>query len=178
MIISGPNSSALLLFKQTNPANFSRNALQTNDIAGAANQSTGSDQIAKILANAPGATTQDEVRLIQKVGQVLGVDENKYSSATDYGNALRRTVDKLKVDAIAHHQSWSQVQKGLEHKMGLDKLGISLDTVINAILGDSGSQDALRGAMEKQAEKNRAASASLDASAGDFGAYSPASALK
>ena len=176
MNISGVNSSALLLLRQTSSANYGPNGLQENTIAGATNGSTPTNQIANILANAPGASLQDEVRLYQKVGQVLGVDINKYASATDYGNALKQAVSNLKAEAVAHGQSWSLVVKGLEHQMGLDKLGISLDTVINAILGDSGSKDAVKKALENQAV--RAASASSEVSANDVGTYSPASALQ
>jgi len=172
VIISGANSSALLVLRQTSSVNFAQNALQTNKVAGSTNGAAPADQITKILANAPGASVQDEVKLFQKVGQVLGVDETTYASATDYANALKQAVGNLK---LAAGQSWSLVEKGLEHQMGLDKLGVSLDTVINAIAGDGGSQDAVRKALEKQ---ESTASASSGVSTNDVGTYSPASALQ
>ena len=175
MIISGANSSALLVLRQTSSVNFARNALQTNKVAGSTNGGAPADQITKILANAPGASVQDEVKLFQKVGQVLGVDETKYASATDYANALKQAVGNLKLAATSSGQNWSLVEKGLEHQMGLDKLGVSLDTVINAIAGDGGSQDAVRKALEKQ---ESTASASSGVSTNDVGTYSPASALQ
>lgn len=173
MVISGANSSALLLLRQTSSANLDRKAPQAG--AASTNEATPADKIANILANAPGVSLPDQVRLLQKVGEVLGVDMNKYASPTAYASALKQAISNLKAAAMASGQSWTLVVKGLEHQMGLDKLGISLDTVINALDGDGGSQDALNKALEKHARN--AAFASSEASSED-GAYSPASALQ
>jgi hypothetical protein len=169
MLVSGADSSALLLLRRTGALNFAPNALPPTTGPGSTTASTAVDKIADILANAPGASLQDEVKLIKRVGQVLGVDMDKYASATDYANALRQAVAALKAAAMAHNQSWKQVEKDLEHEMGLDKLGISLDTVINAIAGDSGSQDALKQALEKQALNSDYASSEASTNDGTYG---------
>ena len=63
--------------------------------------------------------------------------------------------------------------------MGLDKLGISLDTVISAIGGDSDSQKALAKALQKQDGSSGGYASSPSAAPTDeIGLYSPASALQ
>ena len=66
--------------------------------------------------------------LFKRTGEALGVREEDFETQADYGAALRSAVAKLKNSPDAQ-----LVMRGIEQKLGLDDLGISLDTVIDAI---------------------------------------------
>jgi hypothetical protein len=170
MNISSVNSSALLILKQSSFAAYAQNKTQSGDISAIASGSVAQTGAANPLAASPDATMQEEVKLYQETGQALGVNMDDYPSPSLYANALRSVVDTLKEQ---NPQGWPQIEKGIEHELGLDKLGISLDTVISAIGGDSDSQKALEKALQKQTgDSGGNASSPSAASNNDIGLYS------
>lgn len=87
-----------------------------------------------------------KVDLYQRVGEALGVRESDHESFQAYGLALQQAVGQLKLAPNAQ-----LVIAGLEKEIGLDKLGVSLDTVINAIIDPMGDDnDKLDAALQKQ----------------------------
>jgi hypothetical protein len=90
--------------------------------------------------------TQLKVDLYRRVGEALGIDQSDYDSPRDYGMALQRAIGQLKLSPNAQ-----LVIAGIEKEVGLDKLGVSLDTVVSAITDPSGTDDdKLDAALEKR----------------------------
>jgi hypothetical protein len=87
-----------------------------------------------------------KIDLYKRVGEALGVRESDYDSLHAYGLALQQAVGQLKLAPNAQ-----LVIAGIEKEIGLDKLGVSLDTVINAIIDPMGDDnDKLDAALQKQ----------------------------
>ncbi|MDX8492226.1 hypothetical protein RFN29_11600 [Mesorhizobium sp. VK22B] len=88
--------------------------------------------------------TQMKARLFERVGKEFGIDQDDYDSLSSYGSAIKTALDDLK-------QKSSSIAE-IEKKLGLDELGISLDTLVNAIVDPNGSDgDRLDAALEKKA---------------------------
>lgn len=87
-----------------------------------------------------------KVDIYKRVGEALGVRESDYESFHAYGTALQQAVGQLKLAPNAQ-----MVIAGIEKDIGLDKLGLSLDTVVNAIVDPTGDDnDKLDAALQKQ----------------------------
>lgn len=87
--------------------------------------------------------TATKVRLMERAGKEFGIDQADYESVFSYGSAVKNAVEALK------QQSPSAIA-GIERQLGLDQLGISLDTLVNAIIDPQGSDgDRLDAALEK-----------------------------
>jgi hypothetical protein len=87
--------------------------------------------------------TAMKVRLIERVGKEFGIDQDDYESLHSYGSAIKKAVDalKLKSPSVLHE---------IEKKLGLDELGVSLDTLVNAIMDPTGNDgDKLDAALGK-----------------------------
>ncbi|RUT99647.1 hypothetical protein EOD23_24765 [Mesorhizobium sp. USDA-HM6] len=89
--------------------------------------------------------TQMKARLFERVGKEFGIDQDDYDSLFSYGSAIKTALDDLK------QKSPSRIAE-IEKKLGLDELGISLDTLVNAIVDPNGGDgDKLDAALEKKA---------------------------
>lgn len=89
--------------------------------------------------------TATKVRLMQRAGKEFAVDQTDYDSVSSYGSAIKNAVEALK------RQSPSAVSK-IERQLGLDQLGVSLDTLVNAIVRpQSGDNDRLDAALRQHA---------------------------
>ncbi|KUM28376.1 hypothetical protein AU467_34855 [Mesorhizobium loti] len=86
--------------------------------------------------------TATKVRLMERAGKEFGIDQADFESVTSYGSAVKNAVEALK------RQSPSAIAE-IEKQLGLDQLGVSLDTLVNAIVDPQGS-DRLDAALEKQ----------------------------
>jgi hypothetical protein len=110
-----------------------------------------------------------KIDLFKRVGEALGVNESDYDSPEAYGAALKKVVAQIKLDPNAQ-----QLISGIEKDLGLDKLGVSLDTVINAIIdpkGDDGKK--LDAALEKKVDDGHASKSKGSAViSDDIGLYS------
>ncbi|MDX8442249.1 hypothetical protein [Mesorhizobium australafricanum] len=89
--------------------------------------------------------TATKVRLMQRAGKEFGVDQTDFDSVSSYGSAIKNAVEALK------RQSPSAVPK-IERQLGLDQLGVSLDTLVNAIVRpQGGDNDRLDTALRQHA---------------------------
>lgn len=89
--------------------------------------------------------TATKVRLMQRAGKEFAVDQTDYESVSSYGSAIKNAVEALK------RQSPSAVAK-IERQLGLDQLGVSLDTLVNAIVRpQGGDNDRLDAALKLHA---------------------------
>lgn len=96
-------------------------------------------------ASTPDAT-QRKLDLFKRTGEKLGVHEEDFDSFADYATALKDAVTQLKTDPNA-----AKIIRQVEKDLGLDKLGVSLDTVIDALTDPaSGGNQTLTDALRKQ----------------------------
>ena len=96
--------------------------------------------------------TQMKARLFERVGKAFGIKQDDYDSLSSYGSAIKSALDELK------QKSPSSIA-AIEKKLGLDQLGVSLDTVVNAMVDPQGHDgDKLDAALNKKIdEQGRAA---------------------
>ncbi len=110
-----------------------------------------------------------KVNLYERVGKVFGIAMDDYDSLSSYGAAIRQEVSNLV------RQHGAAVLTGIEKQLGLDKLGVSLMTVIGAMT-DPGSDDerrltdALRASLGDTDDKHEGRSRAED---DGIGLYSP-----
>lgn len=91
--------------------------------------------------------TATKVRLMERAGKEFGLDQGDYESVISYGSAVKNAVEALK------RQSPSAIAE-IERQLGLDQLGVSLDTLVNAIADPQGGDgDRLDAALEREAGK-------------------------
>ena len=87
--------------------------------------------------------TAVKVRLMERAGKEFGVDLTDYESVSSYGSAVKNAVEALK------RQSPSAIAE-IERQLGLDQLGVPLDTLIGAIVDPRGSDNERLDAALKQ----------------------------
>ncbi|RWB77164.1 MAG: hypothetical protein EOQ50_09630 [Mesorhizobium sp.] len=82
---------------------------------------------------------------MQRAGKEFGVDQTDYESVSSYGSAIKNAVEAFK------RQSPSAIAK-IERQLGLDQLGVSLDTLVNAVVRpQDGDNDRLDAALKQHA---------------------------
>ncbi|MDG4882969.1 hypothetical protein [Mesorhizobium sp. WSM4884] len=103
--------------------------------------------------------TATKVRLMERAGKEFGIDQDDYESVASYGSAVKHAVEALK------RQSPAAIAE-IERQLGLDQLGVSLETLLNAIVDpQGGSAGRLDAALEKylgEAAEGNAASLQPD----------------
>jgi hypothetical protein len=108
--------------------------------------------------------TAIKVRLMERAGKEFAVDQTGYESVSSYGLAIKNAVEALK------RQSPSAIA-GIEKQLGLDQLGVSLDTLVEATVDPrSGNGERLDAALRQYAggpDEGAAASTQL----GELGLY-------
>ncbi len=72
--------------------------------------------------------TQYKLMLYKRVGDELGVKEEDYATPQQYASALKDVVRQINAQ-----KDGRAVILRIEHDLGLDQLGVSLDTVISSI---------------------------------------------
>ncbi|MGO9483622.1 MAG: hypothetical protein ACLPX9_03415 [Rhodomicrobium sp.] len=184
--ISGVNSTASLILQQFNavaaPPEGEDNSVNLAAITNGLSAKSGvtgpeAQAQSKITDTLSAASlTQLKMQLFKRVGMELGVKEEDYATPQLWAAALRQAVS-----AIRAQKNGDLIIKGIEHDLGLDKLGVSLDTVIDAI-GNPGSSagkaldDALKKAIAKGdiaidgGEANQQGAVQIS----EIGMYSPA----
>lgn len=102
------------------------------------------DELRSMLSVNSLNVTATKIRLMERAGKEFAIDQADYESVFSYGSAVKNAVEALK------QQSPSAIA-GIERQLGLDQLGISLDTLVNAIVDPQGSDgDRLDAVLEKQ----------------------------
>lgn len=159
--ISSLNSAALLILQQT------------NRVSPAGQDKSGSDDLVAVangLGTKVGATRQPsqaqakisqamfsvndvnitklKLELIDRTGKALGVDPNDFVSRDEFVDAMQKAFLSLK------SEGGTAAVMGLEKKLGLDKLGVSIEDVIFSARNPDGN-DKLTKALEKQAGKTK-----------------------
>ncbi len=112
------------------------------------------------------------IDLIKRVGDEFGIKESDYDSPFAYGAAI-----KQKIAEIERQPNSQQEIDRIEKELGLDKLGLSLDEVANAIMDPKGDDARkLDAALEKQIDTNNHSKPqqSLNIKSDDIGLYTPA----
>lgn len=91
--------------------------------------------------------TEMKVRLIERLGDEFGIKQSDYTSMASYGMDIQRAVEALKAKPGS-----AQTITAIEKKLGLDKLGVSLDDLVNATIDPNGrAGKKLDAALKKQA---------------------------
>ncbi|TPK96053.1 MULTISPECIES: hypothetical protein [unclassified Mesorhizobium] len=89
--------------------------------------------------------TAIKVRLMERAGKEFGVDQTDYESVSSYGSAIKDAVEALK------RQSPSAIAE-IERQLGLDQLGVPLDTLVDAMVDPRGrDNDRLDAALKQHA---------------------------
>ncbi|WP_137933945.1 hypothetical protein [Mesorhizobium comanense] len=156
MPIAPVNSSALLILQQPRSPggtadDGSTGILGVSGFAGASAGSPFTQARAKISdamfsVNNVDATEM-KVKLIERLGEQFGIKRSDYKSMTQYGADIKRAVDALK----AKPDSALAIAR-IEKELGLDKLGVTLDDLVNAAVDPDGKgSEKLDAALKKQA---------------------------
>jgi len=118
--------------------------------------------------------TQMKLDLIDRTGEALGIKKDDYASTDDFVAAMKKVVTNIKA-----HEGWEQVIAKIEKDLGLDKLGVSLEDVINSAR-DPEKDDKVTEALKKQAgmidEKEDDADKAVLLKKNEDGTYAPADA--
>lgn len=87
---------------------------------------------------------KQKLELIERTGKALGLERSDYASMDDFVAAARKALGEIKVKpggmAAIH---------AIEKELGLDKLGLSLEDVINSATA-GGDNDKVTRALEKR----------------------------
>jgi hypothetical protein len=168
--IPGVNSTASLILQQlssvapapaeeNNPANLIATANGLSSKTGVAGpQSQAQSKITDTLSAT--GLTQLKMQLYKKTGEALGVTESDYTTPQLYASALRKAVSLIRAQ-----KDGENIIAGIEHQLGLDKLGVSLDTVIDSIDNPgSSSAKTLDDALQRAVAKGKIATGGGEAS--------------
>lgn len=166
---SSVNATALLVLQQSAPLPTSRIQTGTggNSLLAVANGVSSSGHVNKARGKIAEAlfdrTTPDvtemKVHLMKRLGEKFGLSMDDFDSPRAYGAAIREAIGHLK-----QQPGGSLALAEMEKDLGLDKLGISLDTVVDAIINPGRESDqkldaALREQLGKDAGDHRASDA-------------------
>lgn len=186
-ISSSPNSALLILQAQSSAATDKTTAAAPDLVATANGQpskqtvgvSTQPTQAESKISDAlfsvnNRSITQMKLDLINRTGEELGVKKDDYASTDDFVAAMKKVVTNIKA-----HKGWEQVVAKIEKDLGLDKLGVSLEDVINSAR-DPEQDDKVTEALKKQAgmvdEKEEDADKAVLLKQDEDGTYAPTDA--
>ena len=147
------NTTALLILQQSRPlaksSDGSVDASGASALVGAGSPLT---QARAKISNAMFSVnsvdpTEMKVRLIERLGEEFGIKQSDYTSVASYGWDIKRAVDELKA-----RPGSALAIAAIEKRLGLDRLGVSLDDLVDATIdpkSDGGKK--LDAALAKQA---------------------------
>ncbi|PCI05259.1 MAG: hypothetical protein COB78_01180 [Hyphomicrobiales bacterium] len=148
------NSSATYILQQSkiNPMHLDKSASPNDNILAVANGIDAreeardvktADDYWGVFQTDP---TQMKAKLFMALGEAFGLDMKDFKSISSFGNAIRAKLEKMKTTPEGR-----QTLLNIEKKLGLAELGISLDTLIEAVINPEGAaNDKLEAALEKQ----------------------------
>lgn len=156
--LSSPNATALMVLQQTAALDKGRNDPKP-DLVSIANGVSEPGE-AKTRSGPKAVHPVDDmfsvmsvdinkmkINLMERVGKELGVSFDDYEKASDFGRALREAVNKIKLS-----ENGDLVLREIERKVGLDKLGVSLDEFVDAIIDpESRAAEKLDAALLREA---------------------------
>lgn len=166
-LIASVNSAALQILRQDRqiPELNDKPVLAGEDLVAIANgfektnEQTKERLASDIFSVSHIDSTQMKVRLMERLGDAFGLNQADYDSAASYGAAIRFTVSQMR-----DHPEGQQALARIEKNLGLDELGISIDTLVNAIIDPQGNDgDKLDAALKKQTGEDAGAAGKPDA---------------
>lgn len=140
------NTAALSVLRQA--ASLSPSAAQERPqqdaLLAAANGSTGVGHLSQTRGKIAEAlfdrstpdVTEMKVHLYERLGKEFGISMADFDTPRAFGAAISEKISQIKRDA-----NGALILSELEKKLGLDKLGISLDTLVDAIINVGGDSD-------------------------------------
>lgn len=160
---SSINSAAVLILQQSSPLFASSEPRKSpgDDLIAAANGAAprggaGGSQastqarakISEALFSASSVSiTEMKINLMRRLGEEFGISLDDHASQLSFGTAIKDAVARTRL-----LEDGEQILAKIEKNLGLDKLGITIDQMVNAIIdpegADAGKLDA---ALRKQA---------------------------
>lgn len=159
-MISAVNSAILLISRSALPASAGKTASAGPDLIAMANGVSGLDadeaggQPAQLRAKFSDSmfsvnsldSNKLKIDLFDRVGKVFKLDRAGFDSSNSYASAVKQAIA-----AIRSQAGGAQTIAMIEKSLGLDKLGVSLETVVNAMSDPGGdADDRLDAALRKQ----------------------------
>ncbi|HEX2840611.1 hypothetical protein [Hyphomicrobium sp.] len=145
--ISSVNSTAVLILQQTTSTASSTDTTKqpgntllavANGVydVGAGPQAQARKKVSEALfdASKPNAM-QMKIDLMHRLGDEFGISMDDFESASQFGAAIRDEIGKIKLQ-----EGGALALAAIEKKLGLDKLGISLDELVSAIIDPEGDE--------------------------------------
>lgn len=177
--VSNIHSVALHLLQQVNPQSASGAQKSAPDkllaVANGGAEAGGTGQARAKVSEAIFSVNHVSVNemkldLIERTGKALGVDQADYASRDDFVKDMQEALGKLKMEG------GDLAVIALEKELGLDKLGVSLQDVINGAR-DPEANDKLTKALERQSaekgETNGGGAQVLPYQPDEIGLYGP-----
>ena len=120
--------------------------------------------------------TEMKIQLIEKTGKAFGIERDDYDNRGDFGKAIKAAISEIR-----RMENGDRILEGIAKDLGLDELGISIDTLVGAIIDPGGKDDkkldeALREATGQDvldAAKNGSTAGGLSVLVDDLGIYGP-----
>lgn len=159
------NSAAMLILQQVrapgasadaggSPANGLVAAANGVPLSGAAGTSKPSRQAqAKVFEALFSANTVDanklKIKLMERLGKQFGLALEDFDTQASFASAVRDAIGQIRQQENGYLQL-----AAIEKELGLDKLGITLDQLVNALIEPDGEDSQkLEAALRKQAGK-------------------------
>jgi hypothetical protein len=120
--------------------------------------------------------TEMKMQLIEKTGKAFGIERGDFDNQAEFGKAIKAVVSQIR-----RMENGGQMLAGIAKDLGLDDLGISIDTMIGAIVDPGGRDDKkLDEALKEEtgedvldAAKDGSAARGLSVIVDDLGLYGP-----
>lgn len=80
--------------------------------------------------------TRMKLNLYERLGKELGLSMDDFESGVDFGRAVKQVVDQLRLKPEGR-----AALAAIEAELGLGKLGLSIDTLIEAMIEPEGDAD-------------------------------------
>jgi len=174
-LIPTTNSTALLILQQAQSASQPPQSRSPLDVLAAPEQRTSSQPEPLKLVNPVQSKLSEAIfsvnsvdinklklNLFDRAGDALGVDKTKYASPDDFIEAVQEAVRNLKL-----HGAYDVI-KSVETDLGLDKMGISLDDLVDSATDPEANSRVTKalerqlGKQDEQGDSNRADGMTID----------------
>lgn len=160
---SSINSAAVLILQQASPLFASAeprtspgddliaavNGVAPRGGAGASQASTQARaKISEALFSASSVSiTEMKINLMRRLGEAFGISLDDHATQLSFGTAIKEAVEKTRL-----LEDGEKILAKIEKDLGLNKLGITIDQLVNAIMDPEGSDaEKLDAALRKQA---------------------------
>ena len=80
--------------------------------------------------------TEMKMQLIEKTGKAFGIERGDFDNQGDFGKAIKAVVSEIR-----RMENGGRMLANIAKDLGLDDLGISIDTMVGAIVDPGGRDD-------------------------------------